>query len=396
LPELLAAAEAPQEEGDEPSSNPVPEQPASLDLIQHILRQHLHLTEHQFTALTLWIAHTFVYSRFSVTPRLALLSPVRGCGKTTDIVAKLAFKATKFDHTTPAALYRIIDREHPCILLDEADNQGLPVTAPLRAAVNGGHHVDGKFSRCDRGMAKFFSTFAPLAIAAIGTLPLPLTHRSIVLRMERAPKAKPTRFDPKAIPRQGTDCETVYRVTFDWMMQLMQCQQLTLDPPMPEKLRNRTADNWRPLLSIADACSPEWGTAAREAAVALSAGQDEDLSVLLLADIRNIFRRAAADRLSSAIVVSELVALPEGQWSEWRGPRSNQMPRKLSQGALAMMLAPFGIKPKTIWPPRRGTADKSARGYVRAQFEDAWAAYCDEDDTPPQASNVRYLHREEA
>jgi hypothetical protein len=134
----VSTAEIPQQEDDEPSGDSIgSDRPASLDLIRHILRQHLHLTGHQFTALTLWIAHTFKFHRFSVTPRLALLSPVRGCGKTTvlNLVSALAFKAKKFDHTTPAVLFRLIEREHPCTLLDEADNQDLPVTAALRAVI---------------------------------------------------------------------------------------------------------------------------------------------------------------------------------------------------------------------------------------------------------------------
>ena len=114
--------------------------------------------------------------------------------------------------------------------------------------------------------------------------------------------------------------------------------------------------------------------------------------MLLLADIRDVFNRhAAADRLSSAVIVSELVDTLEGLWSEWRGPRGDQLPRKLSQGGLALMLAPFNIRPRTIWPPRRGTADKSVKGYYRTAFEAAWASYCDGDGTPSHGSNIRYL-----
>jgi hypothetical protein len=213
LPGLLSAAEIPQQEEDKPSGETVAsDRPASLDLIHYILEQHLHLTEHQLIALTIWIAHTFKYHRFSVTPRLALLSPVRGCGKTTvlNLIAALAFNAKKVDHTTPAVLFRVIDREHPCILLDEADNADLPTTAALRAVVNSGHHCDGKVSRYLEGEETVFSTFAPLALAAIGKLPLPILHRSIVLHMERAPSARLARFDRR--PSQDRK-QTVRRST---------------------------------------------------------------------------------------------------------------------------------------------------------------------------------------
>jgi hypothetical protein len=159
---------------------------------------------------------------------------------------------------------------------------------------------------------------------------------------------------------------------------------------MPEGLRNRPADNWRILLSIADACGPAWGELAREAAVALSKGQDEDFGVMLLSDIRDVFdRRPTVDRLASAVLVADLIEMPHALWSEWRGPRDDQTPRKLSQGEMARMLSPFGIRPKTVWAPRRGTRGRSAKGYHRRQFEAAWASYC--NGTPAQHSNVRYL-----
>ena len=176
---------------------------------------------------------------------------------------------------------------------------------------------------------------------------------------------------------------------------------------MPAGLRNRPSDNWRVLISIADASGiskvsgKSWGTVAREAAVALSKNQDEDLSVTMLADIREIFnRRPTADRLNSVVLVTELNDMHDAPWNEWCGLLGDQTPRKLSQGQLAQVLSPFGVRTRTIWPPRRGAAGKSAKsakGYFRKDFEAAWAAYCTaEDVTPAQPSNVRYLHVKDA
>ena len=286
-----------------------------------------------------------------------------------------------------AVLFRLIDRDRPTLLLDEADNQDLPNNPTLRAVINGGHHCDGTFMRVLDGQIVRFSTFAPLAFAAIGKLPVPVMHRSLIINMVRDPAAAELiRFDPKTNLDQQQDCNTVYREVFNWAQKC----KLHLDPPMPGTLRNRPADNWRVLLSIADASGPAWSKAARAAAVALSKGQDEDLGVLLLADIRDIFDRRAADRLASAVIVGDLNGLPDAPWSEWRGPRGNQTPRRLSQVQLAGMLELFGIKPKTIWPPRRGTSDRSAKGYWRKDFETVWASYC--NGTPAQHSNVRYLN----
>jgi hypothetical protein len=360
-----------------------------LDLIREVLRRHLYLDEHQLVAIALWIVHTFVYSRFSFSPRLALVSPVRGCGKTTvlNIIKTLGLRTVKTDHVTPAVLFRRIDRDRPTLLIDEADNQDLPTNSTLRTVLNSGHHCDGNIERFLDGRIQSFSTFAPIAIAAIGKLPMPLMHRSLVIHMERSPETL-ERFDPRTNTDQVQLCAIVYRETLAWARQV----ELIADPIMPKELRNRTGDNWRVLFAIADACGAAWGELAREAAIALSMGQDEDLVVLLLSDIRDIFdRRPTVDRLASAVIVADLNEMPHGLWSEWRGPRDDQTPRRLSQGEMARMLSPFGIRPKTIWPPRRGTRDRSAKGYLRKQFEAAWASYCS-DDTPSHPQNIRYLH----
>ena len=388
LLEIIAEVKDAAPVEDEPEIDPT-FVPAPLDLIANLLRRYLYLSEAQIIALTLWIAHTFKYRAFGITPRLALVSPVRGCGKTTvlSVAAELACKAVKLDNTTPAVLFRMIDRDRPTVLLDEVDNAELPVNAAMRAVLNSGHRSDGKFTRCLNGELTTFSTFAPFALAAIGALPAPVLHRSVILRMVRAPSgAEPlTRFDPKTMPELARMVFAVYQRTLEWA----QTCKLNPDPPMPSNLRNRAADNWRVLLSIADDCSPEWGRAARAAALELSEGiHDEDPGVSLLTDIREIF---VGDRMTSADIVARLGDLPEGLWSEWRGPKEDQIPHRLTAGALALMLAAFGIRPKTIWPKGpRGANVKSSKGYHRGQFVTAWASYC--DGTPAQPDNVRSLH----
>ncbi len=110
----------------------------------------------------------------------------------------------------------------------------------------------------------------------------------------------------------------------------------------------------------------------------------------MLSDIRNIFNARGVNRLISATLVGKLNALEDAVWSEWRGLRGDQPMRRLSQADLAMMLNPFGIRSKTIWPPNRSAGSRSAKGYLRSQFEAAWRSYCS-DDTPSQPNNIRHL-----
>jgi hypothetical protein len=78
----------------------------------------------------------------------------------------------------------------------------------------------------------------------------------------------------------------------------------------------------------------------------------------------------------------------ESGWSEYRVPHDDQTPRKLSQGEMARLLRPFGIRPRPIWPAAKRRKGRSRRGYYRAQFESAWARYCAEGVTPSQPSHT--------
>jgi uncharacterized protein DUF3631 len=372
---------------DQRASNPAIN---PLDLVHHLLWRYVDMTPHQFVAVSLWIAHTFVYQRFTVTPRLMVTSPVRGCGKTTllDLLEAICVRPLKSDSITAASIYHAVDREHPTLLIDEADNLGLAFNGLLRAVLNSGHRRGGKVTRYHGGQTRSFSTFAPVAVAAIGTLPLPVMHRSIVIHMTRRDgRRQLTRLD-KEDPDTKADLNIAYRMMLSWASNA----GLTSDPPMPAQLRDRQADNWRPLLAIADAFGADWARRAREAALSWAGQhQDEDAAVVLLGDIRDIFDRLALDRLPSQTMVDHLTAADDAPWSEWRGMNGNQQPRNLSPGELAKLLQPFQIRPQTIRVFAAATGRPTLKGYYRAQFEAAWRSYCKDDVTPSQSKNIRYL-----
>jgi hypothetical protein len=365
----------------------------ALELVHYILGEYVDLRPHEYLAAALWVLHTHVFKQFLVSPRLALTSPVRDCGKTTllSLLEVLSARAQRMDGVTAAVIYRMVDQTHGTLLVDEADNLGLTANGPLRAVLNSGHRKGGAITRVIRDQPKRFSTFAPMAIAAIGSLPLPIMARSIVIHMERSEGARVLRqLNAGELDDTNSALNAIYRQVFHW------AKSITLDPnpEMPTELRNRPADNWRPLFSIADSFGPAWGAAAREAATTFRRGyHDEDAGVTLLADIRTVFDATRADRMTSGQLVGFLCDMDDAGWCEWRGLRDDQQPRRLSQAQLAQILRPFGIRPRSVWPPRRQDRSKSAKGYLRSQFERAWRQYCPGDGTAAHRSNVRQLHR---
>jgi hypothetical protein len=366
--------------------------PDVFELVDWLLRRFLFLEDHQYTALALWILHSFVFREFQHTPRLALLSPVRGCGKSValNLCAKLCSRARKFGSTSTAVLPRLIDNERPSVLLDEADNLDFTNDPVLRAIVNDGFEEAGVRALVVNQETREFNLFAPLAFGAIGRLPLPLMSRSIVINMSRAPrKAMLERFDLKN-QKLREELDVVYRHVFAWAQQVR--TQLDTDPAMPDGLYGRAADRWRVLFSIADALGR--GDQARKAAKAFAGEHaDEDVKIELLSDIRHVFGALADDQIAAEVLLQHLLALDDGRWTEFRGEHGNQAPKPLNRPAMVKMISAFGVRTKTLWPRHRTAETKSSRGYSRAAFETIWAAFCDEGDTPAQPSVVRHLRR---
>ena len=126
----------------DPSAVPDPERVNPLNLIIYLLEQYIDLRgRYEYIVLALWVLHTHVYNQFMVTPRMALRSPTAGCGKTQliDVLTKLTARPAKFDSITTAAIFRLIDKSHPTLFIDErrgAGNAALAISAAaIRAAL---------------------------------------------------------------------------------------------------------------------------------------------------------------------------------------------------------------------------------------------------------------------
>jgi hypothetical protein len=365
-----------------------PNAPTPADTVHAMLHDYVALGEHEYVAVTLWIIHSHIFAQFMVTPRLLLISPAPDCGKTTllDVIGRLAARCKKSDNITAAVIYHHVHTMRSTLLIDEADNLDLSAKAALRAVLNSGHRRGGSIDRLVRGHPQAFSVFGPVALGSLELLTQPLMRRSIIIRLARHDGSRPLRqFDAD----DCGDLDLVYGHIRSWLRRTTISRQ----PEMPAGMHGRQADNWRPLIAIADACGPAWGTSARDAAAALSrAHNDEAPAIVLLRHIRQIFDARGDERLAGKVLVHDLLELDE-MWSEWRGQHGNEYARKVTQGELARLLAPFGIRPRTIWPLNRSADSRSSRGYHRSWFEQAWRSYCATADTATQPSKVIPLPR---
>jgi hypothetical protein len=365
-----------------------------LELVHYVLQGYVDMQPHEFVGVTLWALHTHVFDRFQIAPRLAVLSPVRGCGKSKLLLLleKLVANPERHDNATAASLYRIIEQNTPTLLLDEGDNLGLKIDRVMRSVLNSGHLKGGKITRVIRNQPRSFDTFGPAAIGAIGTLTLPLLHRAIVILLHRTLRDDLKTMEMMQSPEETRRFEGLRREAVTWAQRV----QFDFDPKLPKILRGRIADNWRPLIAIADSFhDAHWSEMARDAAIVFADGyHDEDACVALLVDIRTIFRTLNVDRIRSAVLAVALHELETGAgiWSAWRGENDDQSPHPITQGEIASLLRRFdpNLRPRTVFElGSRKDRGPSGQGYYANQFEKWWAKYCPEDEN--DSDNIRQL-----
>jgi hypothetical protein len=204
-------------------------------------------------------------------------------------------------------------------------------------------------------------SFCAVALAGLGWLPDTLMGRSIIIRMRRrGPQEKVEPFRRRERAAAG---EVLQDRLAAWAAPLID-ELKKARPEMPPGVEDRAADCWEPLLAVADAAGGHWPDTARAAAVALVASARDanpSMGILLLEHCRTVF--VDADRLPSEQLLLRLHDLPESPWRNVKG-------KPLDDRGLAYRLRKYEIKPKVI---RFGLT--TARGYLRADFEDVWPRY---------------------
>src|SRR5262245_6088474 len=137
-----------------------------------------------------------------------------------------------------------------------------------------------------------------------------------------------------------------------------------VEPELPSGIIDRNADCWEPLLVVADEAGGDWPERGRAAAIYLTdSAADENLTpaVELRGHIKFVFADEA--HLATTILIDRLCGLDESPYRDIRGKPMDSL-------ALAKKLKAYGIKSRVV---RIG--DKTPRGYVAADFHDAWGRY---------------------
>lgn len=330
-------------------------------------------------AHVLWIAHTWLMEFWDSTPRLAVLSPEPGSGKSRllEVTEPLVPRAIHAVNTTPAYLFRKVSdlAGLPTILYDEIDTVFGPRAKDnedVRGMLNAGHRKGAMAGRCvTRGRSietEELPAYCAVALAGLHDLPDTLMTRSVVIRMRR--RAPNERVEPWRQRANSEEAKPIAEQLQNWAKSITSVN--FSDPP--PGIEDRNADVWEPLLTVAALAGGKWPEKARVAAVALVAAKSEhtkSLGVQMLADIKTVFGTACS--LPTEVLIEKLISLPESTWGALRK-------KALDPKTLSSLLKPFGVKSKQM---RIG--GRNMRGYERIDLEDPWCRYL-EAETPSATS----------
>jgi hypothetical protein len=302
----------------------------------------------------------------------------------------------------------VIELWHPSMLLDEANNWlfdggsgAAEGKGDLMALIDAGHErgvVVPRLMPSGNGNGAWephgFDIFGPLVLALIGRLPEQVASRSIEIACTR--RTADQKVAPLYARRPPPELHDIARKWARWGADHLDLLR-EWEPDIPSEISNRTADNWEPLLAIAEVIEaeavgpsssrPDYPALMREAAIAAGKSNkatrmNSNIRLTLLADLRDLFdsewafeqnpknprplfKEAASLALFSEDIVTALAELEDRPWAEW-----GRALKPISKVQLARQLAPLKIAPNTV---RRGR--DTNKGYVRDQFEKAWKTY---------------------
>jgi putative DNA primase/helicase len=351
-----------------PEPEPWPERvdgAALLSEMARAIRSHVVTTAEAADAIALWAVHTYFMDVNSISPRLAITSPEKGCGKTTllDVLYRLVFRPLLASNISASSTFRVVEAVQPCLLIDEADTF-LVENEELRGVLNSGHRRGGSVIRCvgDDNTPRQFSPWAAAAIAMIGKLPSTLEDRSIAIELHRRLPDEPLQeFEYDNTPHLNRLARMAARWANDNRIAVRAVR------PDSGSLYNRQRDNWKPLMAVAAVAGGEQPGRAMKAALATTpSGGDQSRGVALLSDIRTALVERNSDRATSQAIIDAVVGMEGRPWAEFRSGKP------ITANTLARALSPFKISPTTLRPER---GEKPAKGYYLKQFEDAFHRY---------------------
>jgi Protein of unknown function (DUF3631) len=219
-------------------------------------------------AVVLWIAFSWVHEIAVHSPMLRIVADDIDAGKTTlcNVLKFLTPRASTVANLTGPALFRFVDREHPTLIMDNADKL-LAKKPELASIIEQGWTRGTPVPRTNaHGLTYMFDVFCPKVLAGV-TLALEPGTLSRCIDVEMLPKTA----DDKVEDFQQVDDEDFVALRRKWVRWAADnVVALRGANPAMADFNNRIKMNWKLQFAIADLAGGAWPKEVRAAAVKLT------------------------------------------------------------------------------------------------------------------------------
>jgi hypothetical protein len=339
--------------------------------LETFLTRYVVLPERTALPLAIWVLLTYIFQSFDAVPYLVIGSPAPRCGKTRllECLELVVSAPRRASNISEAALFRVIEKVAPTLLLDEAETlSGRSERAEyLRQILNAGNRRGALVTRCigpsTNIEAMDFSVFCPKVLAGIGNFPQTITDRAIVVPMQR-------RKDSESVARflyktAEPEAAALRERAGLFMGQRKEETEAAYGKAALDFISDRDAEAWSPLFAILAVADDSRLRELRASALSLTRtkaanAEDDNLSLRLLADVRCVWPEDEP-KIFTGELIQRLKSIEDAPWVS---------DDKLDGRRLSRLLKPFGVTPATVQ-----IGKDNRKGYYRESAESAFARY---------------------
>jgi hypothetical protein len=239
----------------------------------------------------------------------------------------------------------------------------------VQGILNEGYRRDGVFTKCDgkNNELRDFAVYCPKCFAGIGNLLHDTTaSRSVRIEMRRKIASEHVElFDTEEAERDAAPI----RVSIERWAKSVPRALRGFRYGQVKGWDGRQNDTARPLLAIAMLAGRAWHDrvlSALRIAFKTNAEATESFGTMLLSDVRDCFEQKNTDRVTTADLLEHLHQLDERPWQAWGFKHEPMRPHQLAKEVHKYRISPRQIR----------VGDRTVKGYLRVEFEDAWRRFC--------------------
>lgn len=333
-----------------------------LDCV-NLLQKIMFMKEEEAIVTSLWASATWFIDAFETVPYILISSKTSACGKTRllEFLEQVVRYPIKAGDTTPAAVFRMMTKDHPTLLMDETD-QYLRNRDGFMQILNDGNKRGSRVIRTASNSkggfsdsVKTYDCFGFKAIAGIKSTQLPdtITSRSLVIQLRKKPRSDEDRVKLSHFENEFSSIRRrLYTLSIKHINDIKTLSDSgTIKFPM--SFSDRQIEGHETMWAMLECmCDPDTQEKCKNACEQCLLQLDSSYEFGVLQDIYNFAVASGKDWVLTKSLLSHLHM--QNKWKD------------ITSRRLGLILKNFHIKSRQI------PQENNRRGYMTFQLEEAY------------------------